>query len=83
MALEKFNNTTKALVVNDWYPNESKSYIRHFINDVQRELGFSIYNNMLRKDEIKAIVKHFGKPQTIKDEDYVQYVQRLKTLEEW
>lgn len=83
MALEKFNTTTKAQVFNDWYPEESKSYLRFFVVELQKELGISKNTNILRKTEIKKIVKHFGKPFHISDQDYIDYVNRLKLLDEW
>ena len=83
MALEKFNVAPKAYVVNYWYPGESKEYIKFYILEIQRQLSKNIYSHTLRKDEIKAVVKHFGKPSHIEDEDYIDYVTYLKKLGEW
>ena len=83
MALEKFNNATKHQVVNEWYPDESKTYIRFKLFEIQQDLDTNTRSKILRKDEIKAIIKHFGKPMHISDQTYLDYVSRLKLLNEW
>jgi hypothetical protein len=83
MALEKFTHTTKYQVINVWYPEESKNYIREIILEAQIDLNRNPFSKILRKDEIKFIIKNLGKPSHVLDSTYLDYVNNLKLLEEW
>lgn len=83
MALEKFNSATKNEVIENWYPNEAKSYIKFIVKEIQHKLNTNTRSKRLGKNEIKLICKHFGKPYHITDQDYIDYVKALTILNEW
>lgn len=83
MALELFNTATKHDVYNNWYPDDSKAYVRFIVGEIQEKLETKNSSKILRKNEIKAVIKHFGKPIHIKDLDYDTYVDMLKKHGEW
>lgn len=83
MALELFNTATKNDVYNNWYPKDSKAYVRGIVKEIQQKLGTETSSKLLRKDEIKEIIKYFGIPSTIDDDDFKTYVDHLKDQGEW
>lgn len=83
MALELFNTATKHDVYNNWYPLDTKQHVRFIVREIQEKHGKSKTDKFLRKDVIKDIIKHFGKPVHIDDDDYDDYIEFLKKHGEW
>jgi hypothetical protein len=83
MALELFNTTTKSEVKNTWYPKESETFLKQIMIEIQEGQGVSKFKQILRKDQIREIIKYFGKPDHIKDETYNEWKEYLKKEGQW